>query len=111
MAQTHDPKCHELAEHFLQDTPHIHDRWLVNNMANAIQQAIEDWFSDIDNSGVAKFKQERLRWEYKYDVVPHSISFTLSHINTEHPDWDIISIRESDDAQTMIIYRVPSEKV
>jgi hypothetical protein len=41
---TYDPKCYELAEHFLQDGPFKRHEPACANLAKAIQQAIEDWF-------------------------------------------------------------------
>jgi len=38
-----DEKSFELAEHFLQDEPHDEDD--VWDLAEVIQQAVEDWFS------------------------------------------------------------------
>lgn len=51
MATTCDPKCYELAQHFLSD----HDTGtnqqteaLTKHLACAIQQAVEDWKDDRD---------------------------------------------------------------
>lgn len=42
---TWDPKCQDLAEHFAQDNPRIP----VEELAHAIQQAVEDFVSDYDD--------------------------------------------------------------
>jgi len=41
---TYDPKCHVLAEHFLQYEPA--KQILVGELAAWIQRAIEDWFEE-----------------------------------------------------------------
>jgi hypothetical protein len=41
---TYDTKCYELAEYFLQDGPFKGHEPAAANLAEAIQQAIEDWF-------------------------------------------------------------------
>jgi hypothetical protein len=41
---TYDTKCYELAEYFLQDGPFKGHEPAISNLAEAIQQAIEDWF-------------------------------------------------------------------
>jgi hypothetical protein len=41
---TYDTKCYELAKHFLQDGPFKGHEPAAANLAEAIQQAIEDWF-------------------------------------------------------------------
>jgi hypothetical protein len=41
--KTYDPRCAELAEHFLAGEEHV-DPAKVERLALHIQQAIEDWF-------------------------------------------------------------------
>jgi hypothetical protein len=41
-AETYDPLCEELAEHFL---PGAADKFNVTDLAKAIQGAVEDWLS------------------------------------------------------------------
>jgi lauroyl/myristoyl acyltransferase len=44
---TYDPACESLAKHFLQDTEvddEAHMRRLVEDLAQAIQEAVEQWF-------------------------------------------------------------------
>jgi hypothetical protein len=42
MAKTFDPKCYELAEHFLADTPELNTDAAKVTLAAAIQQALEE---------------------------------------------------------------------
>jgi hypothetical protein len=44
MTRTFDPKCHELACHFLADTPHLDTPERRDELAVAIQEAVEDAF-------------------------------------------------------------------
>jgi hypothetical protein len=39
----YDPKCYELAEHFLADSPFRVEKE-TDELARAIQDAVEDWF-------------------------------------------------------------------
>jgi hypothetical protein len=52
MPKTYDPRCYDLAEHFLQDEPCSEDPELYDqqrdSLARHIQQAIEDWFVTPD---------------------------------------------------------------
>lgn len=41
---SYDPKCSELAEHFLDEMPHSDKQ--VAELAQEIQDAIEDWLRD-----------------------------------------------------------------
>ena len=51
--KTYDPASYELAEHFLQDEPCRKAKALyekhADNLAKAIQTAIEDWFVSPDD--------------------------------------------------------------
>ena len=42
MAKTFDPRCYELAEHFLSDHPHLNSEAARITLAQQIQQTIED---------------------------------------------------------------------
>jgi hypothetical protein len=44
MAKTYDAKCHELAEHFLQDHPALNLKTNAHDLALEIQEVIEIWF-------------------------------------------------------------------
>jgi hypothetical protein len=47
--KTFDPKCADLAEHFLQDLPWVdHNRG--DDLAATIQQAIEDWIANEETN-------------------------------------------------------------
>ena len=39
----YDPKCHELAEYFLCVNAELNDDAHIDELAETIQQAIEDW--------------------------------------------------------------------
>ncbi len=41
---TYDEKSYELAEHFLQDEPSLNTKAGRDDLAKAIQAAVEDWF-------------------------------------------------------------------
>lgn len=43
MAKTYDPKCYELAAHFLSDVPQLAEEGYREDLAAYIQQEIEDW--------------------------------------------------------------------
>jgi hypothetical protein len=45
---SYDTKCHELAEHFLGDHPYLNDKGHVEELAETIQQAIEDWIKSSE---------------------------------------------------------------
>ena len=45
---TYDSRSYDLAEHFLQDSPHRDDPWYAEQLAIAIQTAVEDWFYDLE---------------------------------------------------------------
>jgi len=59
IVKTYDPKCGDLAEHFLSDFPPngIYPKSLadekarVDDLALHIQQAVEDWFNDFPETG------------------------------------------------------------
>jgi len=42
---SYDSKCYELAEHFLQDSPHINTEATRHRFAQYIQTGVEDWLS------------------------------------------------------------------
>jgi hypothetical protein len=44
MTVYYDPRCEELARHFLADEPGITDA-VVQELAGVIQRAIEDWWA------------------------------------------------------------------
>lgn len=47
----YDPKCHELATHFLGDdevAPDVNER-RIQSLAQAIQEAVEDWIADEED--------------------------------------------------------------
>lgn len=44
--KTYDEKCHDLADHFLQDEPHLFTMDHCHRLACAIQATIEDYISD-----------------------------------------------------------------
>jgi hypothetical protein len=46
MAKTYDKKCWDLAVHFLSDEPELDSPANCNELAGAIQEAIELWFHD-----------------------------------------------------------------
>lgn len=48
----YDPKCHELAEHFLgdDDVPPAENELRIQSLAAAIQEAVEDWCDDEDEA-------------------------------------------------------------
>ena len=46
MAKTYDEKCADLADHFLQDEPHLYTQHHTHHLACAIQQAIEDYIEE-----------------------------------------------------------------
>jgi hypothetical protein len=59
-----DPNCQELAEHFLAERGAEVTRQLAPDLAQAIQDAVETWFSCLDmalvalaSSGVIKVEQ------------------------------------------------------
>lgn len=41
--KTYDPKCEDLADHFLHDVPHLWNDRRQQELALAIQQAVEDY--------------------------------------------------------------------
>jgi hypothetical protein len=41
-----DPKCHELAEAFLEDEAGLNTKRHVNDLAQTIQTAIENWIEE-----------------------------------------------------------------
>jgi hypothetical protein len=45
--KTVDPKCYDLAYHFLFDEEHLDTEKNRMALADAIQVAIEDWFTDL----------------------------------------------------------------
>ena len=48
--KTYDTKCYELAEHFLQDEPHLDTEKRRDALASLIQATIEPWIeSELDN--------------------------------------------------------------
>ena len=44
-----DPKCYEIAECFLEDTPRLYNDKVRAKLAQTIQDVIEDFISDDDN--------------------------------------------------------------
>jgi len=44
--KTYDTKCADLADHFLQDTPHLWTDGRVAALAAEIQQTVEDFIAD-----------------------------------------------------------------
>lgn len=50
MPKSYDPKCRDLAELFLEDEPHLNTLDRQDDLAAAIQQAIEDWFRSAKNN-------------------------------------------------------------
>ncbi len=57
----YDPRCHELAEHFLSDddVPATENELRIQSLAGAIQQAVEDWCE----SEPAAMKQTRCEFQ------------------------------------------------
>jgi hypothetical protein len=56
MTRSHDPKCHELAEHFLADVPNVTEAQ-KDELAQEIQTTIEDWLAyqaGLTNAAIAK---------------------------------------------------------
>lgn len=49
MMKACDPKCGELAEYFLEDSPHNTEDHR-KALASAIQEAVEDWFAEAESS-------------------------------------------------------------
>lgn len=45
--KTYDPKCYELAVHFLQDEQQLDTEENRRDLAIAIQEAIEDWLGNM----------------------------------------------------------------
>lgn len=43
---SYDQKSHDLAVHFLQDEPNLDTEGGRDDLAKAIQAAVEDWFDD-----------------------------------------------------------------
>lgn len=48
----HDPKCHELAEYFLSDSPALRSKTLIDDLAQTIQDTIEDWIERTDEERI-----------------------------------------------------------
>ena len=48
MVTLYDPRCHDLAEHFLgdDDVPPVENEQRMQSLALAIQQAVEDWIGN-----------------------------------------------------------------
>jgi len=44
---SYDPKCGELAEHFLADDPMGKNKEFVEELAQHIQDSIEVWFAEV----------------------------------------------------------------
>jgi hypothetical protein len=47
MKKTYDTKCYELADFFFDDEPEKRTRYRVQELAEAIQQTIEDYFEAL----------------------------------------------------------------
>jgi len=47
--RTYDPKCYDLAAHFVQDRPEFNDEPDRIELARVLQEAIEDWFFDKES--------------------------------------------------------------
>jgi hypothetical protein len=45
MTKTYDAKCYDLADVFLSDTPHLHTDKLARDLAEIIQQTIEEFIA------------------------------------------------------------------
>jgi hypothetical protein len=46
MPNTFDPKCYDLAAHFLADHPSLNNEQIITELADFIQTAIEDFITD-----------------------------------------------------------------
>lgn len=56
-----DEKCLELARHFLQDVPPGHIREQSEDLAEAIQTAVENWFELRDHAVVVAAEGDESR--------------------------------------------------
>lgn len=59
-AMSYDQHCLDLAQSFLDDTPHLRDReGRAPKLAQAIQDVIEDWLNDWEDEDRAELESQR----------------------------------------------------
>jgi hypothetical protein len=59
MTNTHDSKCRELAQHFLNDFGGDLDGDATADLAQTIQEAIEDWLGDRERAAEAAYERQQ----------------------------------------------------
>jgi uncharacterized protein YaeQ len=50
MPATFDPKCYDLAAHFLADHPSLNNEQIITELADFIQTAIEDFITEEETT-------------------------------------------------------------
>lgn len=60
--KTYDPKCQELAEHFLLDEPNLDTEDGAKDLARCIQAAIEGWFEDAAAAANERAYERHQEW-------------------------------------------------